>query len=163
MLDAARVQRPRDVPGAEERRRPPLLGLPPRCVRPALDRRLHEGRAALVRRVRFEPPARARNQLLVPRVGLVEDLERHRDGGRLAARRPPVRLERVAEPAVGVAEGGDRVADRPGVAAGEEPLEAAAVEDAGVTGDELGRRVEVGHSGSIGSPRRTRPGSATSP
>jgi hypothetical protein len=68
----------------------------------------------------------------------VQDLERHRDRRRLAGRRSPVRLERVAESAVGVAESGDRVADRPCVAALKESLEAAAVEDAGVAGDEPG-------------------------
>jgi hypothetical protein len=68
----------------------------------------------------------------------VEDLERHRDRGRLAGRRSPVRLQRVAESAVGVAESGDRVPDRPRFTALKEPLEAAAVEDAGVAGDEPG-------------------------
>jgi hypothetical protein len=50
----------------------------------------------------------------------------------------------VTESAVGIAEGGDRVADRSSVTAGEEPLETAAVENPGVAGDELGSSVYVG-------------------
>jgi hypothetical protein len=50
----------------------------------------------------------------------------------------------MAESAVGVAEGRDRVANRPSVSAGEEPLEATTVEDAGVARDELGGDIEVG-------------------
>jgi hypothetical protein len=50
----------------------------------------------------------------------------------------------VTESAVGVAEGGDRVADRSSVSVEEEPLEATTVEDAGVARDELGGAVDVG-------------------
>jgi hypothetical protein len=50
----------------------------------------------------------------------------------------------VAESAVGVAEGSDRVADRSSVSAGEQPLEAASVEDAGVAGEKSSRGVDVG-------------------
>src|SRR5205814_1189736 len=48
-------------------------------------------------------PNRWQSVLLVPRVGLVESAQSHRDGGGLAGRRAPVRLERVPESAVGVA------------------------------------------------------------
>jgi hypothetical protein len=41
-------------------------------------------------------------------------------------------------------EGGDRVANRASVSAGEEPLEATTVEDACVAGEELGGSVEIG-------------------
>jgi len=50
----------------------------------------------------------------------------------------------VTESAVGVAEGGDRVADRPTVSVGEQPLEATAVEDPGVAGEKPGGSVDVG-------------------
>ncbi len=143
MLDAARMQRPRDPPGGEERCRPPFLRLPPGCVRPPLDRRLHERRAALGGRVGCEPLTCACDKLLVPHVGLVERAQRHRDCGRLAVRPAPVRLERVTESAVGVAKGGDRVADRSSVSAGEEPLEATTVEDPGVPGEKPGGGVDV--------------------
>jgi hypothetical protein len=60
----------------------------------------------------------------------------------------------VTETAVGVAEGGDRVADRSGVSAQEEALEATTVEHAGVGGEEPGGSVDVGtrhrSHGSIG-------------
>jgi hypothetical protein len=110
MLNPTRMQRRRDLPGGEERC--PLLHLPPGSARPPLDRRLHERRAALVGRVGREPLTCACDKLLIPRVGLVERVQSHRDGRRLAGRHAPVRLERVTESAVGVAEGGDRVADR---------------------------------------------------
>src|SRR6266545_4610106 len=135
MLDTARMERRRDLTGGEERCWPPLLRLPPRSVRPALDRRLHERRAALGGRVGREPLTGACDKLFVPCVGLVERAQSHRDCGRLAGRRAPVRLEPVTESAVGVAEGGARVADRSGVPAGEEPLEATTVEDPGVAGE----------------------------
>ena len=48
-------------------------------------------------------------QVLVPRVRLVEDAQGHLGGGGLTAGRPAVRLERVPEPAVLVAVGGHRV------------------------------------------------------
>ncbi len=130
--------------GGQERCRPPLLRLPPRSVRPPLDRRLHERRAALGGLVGREPLTCARDKLLVPCVGLVERAQSHRDCGRLAGRRAPVRLERVTESAVGVAEGGDRVADRSSVSAGEEPLEATAVENPGVAGEKPSGGVDVG-------------------
>jgi hypothetical protein len=91
-----------------------------------------------------EPFTCARDKLLVPCVGLVEGTQSHRDRGRLAAGRAPVRLERVAESAVGVAEGGHRVANRPSVSAQEEPLETTTVEDAGIAGEEPGGSVDVG-------------------
>src|SRR5438128_2063038 len=122
MLDTARMQRRRDISGGEGCR-PPLLRLPPRSVWPPLDRRLHERRPALGGRVGREPLAGACGKLLVPRVGLVERAKSYRDRGRLAGRRAPVRLERVTKSTVGVTEGGDRVADRPSVSAGEKPLE----------------------------------------
>jgi hypothetical protein len=49
----------------------------------------------------------------------------------------------VTESAVGVAEGGDRVADRSSVSVGEEPLEATTVEDPGVGGEKPGGSVDV--------------------
>jgi len=112
-------------------------------VRPPLDRRLHERRAALGGLVGREPLTCACNKLLVPSVGLVERAQSHRDRGRLAGRRAPVRLERVTEPPVGVAEGGDRVADRSSVSTGEQPLEATTVEDPGVAGEKPGGAVDV--------------------
>ena len=51
----------------------------------------------------------------------------------------------VAEAAVGVAVGGDGGADRRGVAAAEQPLEAAEVEDAAVGREELLGVIEIGH------------------
>src|SRR6266511_4184254 len=65
------------------------------------------------------------DKLFVPCVGLVERAQSHRDCGRLAGRRAPVRLEPVTESAVGVAEGGDRVADTSGVVTGVDLNEAA--------------------------------------
>jgi hypothetical protein len=50
----------------------------------------------------------------------------------------------VTESAVGVAEGGDGVADRPSVTSEEQPLETATVENPGVAGDKLGGGVDVG-------------------
>jgi len=50
----------------------------------------------------------------------------------------------VTESAVGVAKGGDRVADGASVSAGEEPLEATAVEDPGVAGEKPSGSVDVG-------------------
>jgi hypothetical protein len=50
----------------------------------------------------------------------------------------------VTESAVGVAEGGDRVADRSSVSIGEQPLEATTVENPGVAGEKPGGRVDVG-------------------
>ena len=144
MIDAARMQRARDPAGGEERCRPPLLRFPPRSARPPFDRRLHERRAALGGCVGREPLAGACDKLLVPCVDLVERVQSHHDRGRLARRRAPVRLERVTESAVGVAEGSHRVADRPSVSAGEQPLEATAVEDPGVAGEKPGGGVDVG-------------------
>jgi hypothetical protein len=50
----------------------------------------------------------------------------------------------VTESAVGVPEGGDRIADRSSVSVGEEPVEAATVEDPGVAGEKPGSGVDVG-------------------
>jgi hypothetical protein len=50
----------------------------------------------------------------------------------------------MTESAVGVAEGGHRVADRSSVSVGEEPLEAATVENPSVAGEKLGGSVDVG-------------------
>jgi hypothetical protein len=50
----------------------------------------------------------------------------------------------VTESAVGVAEGGDRVADGSSVSAREEPLEATTVEDPGFAGEKPGGGVDVG-------------------
>jgi hypothetical protein len=58
--------------------------------------------------------------------------------------RAPVQLERVTDAAVGVAEGGDRVAHSSSLSAGEEPLEATTVEDPGVAGEKPGGGVDVG-------------------
>src|SRR5262249_35680472 len=85
---------------------------------------------------RPQPVARATDQVLVPRVGLVHDAQRHRRGGRLAARRAAVRFERVAEAAVGIAVGGHRVPHRRSRAVLEKPLEAAPVKHPGIGGDE---------------------------
>jgi hypothetical protein len=106
--------------------------------------RMHERRPALVGRVGREPLTCAHDELLVPRVGLVERAHGHRDCGRLAGRRAPVRLERMTESAVGVAEGGHRVADRSSISAEKESFEAATVEDAGVAGEKPGGGVDVG-------------------
>ena len=113
-------------------------------MRPPLDRRLHERRTALGGRVVREPLTCARDKLLIPCIGLVERAQSHRNCGRLAGRRAPVRLESVTESAVGVAERSDRVADRSSVSAGEEPLEATTVEDPAVTGKKAGGSVDVG-------------------
>jgi len=144
MLVPALMKRARDPAGAEERCRPPLLCFPPWSVRPPLDRRLHERRAALGGCIRLEPLTCAGDKVLVPRVGLVERAQSQSDRRRLAGRRAPVRLERVTESAVGVAKGGDRVADGASVSAGEEPLEATAVEDPGVAGEKPSGSVDVG-------------------
>ena len=139
VADAAGVQRGRDHAGGDERGGMPLLRDPPGRVRPAHHGRLDEGRAALGGRHRREPVAGAPDQVLVPRVGFVHDAQRHRYGGRLAARRAAVRFERVTEAAVVIAVGGHRVADRRGRAVLEQPLKAAPVEHPGVSGDERGR------------------------
>jgi hypothetical protein len=104
----------------------------------------YERCAAFGRRVGHEPLACACDKLLVPCVGLVERAQSHRDCGRLAGRRAPVRLERLTKSAVGVAEGGDRVANRSSVSTREEPLEATTVEDPGVAGEKPGGSVDVG-------------------
>ena len=83
---------------------------------------------------------------LVPCVGLVEDPQRLLDRGGLAVGRAAVRLERLAEAAVGVAVGGDGGADGLGVAAEAEPLEAAQVEDAGAGREEMVGCVEIWHA-----------------
>ena len=90
-----------------------------------------------------EPPTCACDKLLVPCVGLVQRVQSHRDCGRLTGRHAPVRLERVTESAVGVAEGGDRVADKSSVPAEEEPLEATTVEHPAVASEKLGGSVDV--------------------
>ena len=130
-----------------------FLGDPPGRVRPAGQGRLDEGRAALGGRHRREPVAGAPDQVLVPGVRLVQDAQGHLRGGGLAAGRPAVRLERVAEPAVVVAVGGHRVPYRRGRPVLEQPLEPAPVEHPGVGGDEGGGRVEVW---SVHRPMRTR-------
>src|SRR2546429_425432 len=83
------------------------------------------------------------DQVLVPRIRLVHDAQRHFGGGRLAARRAAVRFERVTEAAVVIAVGGHRVPYRPRGAVLEQPLEASPVEHPGVGGDEGGGRAEV--------------------
>src|SRR6185437_8814506 len=90
-----------------------------------------------------EPVAGAPGQVLVPGVRLVEDLQGHRGGRGLAAWRPAVRLERVAEPAVLVAVGGHRVPHGAGRAVLEQPLEAPPVEHPGTSGHEGGGRGEI--------------------
>ena len=132
---AAGEQRAEDLAGADQRE---ALGrLPPRRVRPALDVVVDEDGAALGRRGGVELVAGAAGELLVPGVGLVEDPQRLLGGGGLGAGRAAVGLEPVAEAAVGVAVGGDGVAHGRGVAAAEEPLEAAAVEDAALGREEV--------------------------
>ena len=143
MADAAGVQRARDHAGGDEGGGMAILRDPPGRVRPPGQSRLHEGRAALGGRHRREPVAGAPDQVLVPGVRLVQDAQRHLGGGRLAAGRAAVRLERVAEPAVVIAVGGHRVPHRRGRPVLEQPLEAAPVKHPGVGGDEGGGRVEV--------------------
>ena len=75
--------------------------------------------------------------------GLQQYPQREVDGQRLAAGAAAVGLQRVAEPAVGVAVGGNGVADRAGVAAAEQALESAPLEHAGAGGEELLRRFDV--------------------
>ena len=114
---------------------------------PALDRGVDEGGPALGGRGALEPVARARGERVVPRAGLVERTQGDRDGRRLAPRTAAVGLERVAEAAVAVGVGGDGVADGLRRAVLEEPLEAAAVEHAGVAGEEVLGGGEVGGHG----------------
>src|SRR5262249_29642737 len=87
--------------------------------------------------------ARALGQPAVPGVALVQDAQGERDGQRLAARAAGVRLQRVAEPAVGVAVGGDRVPDRARATAGEQPLEPAAADHPRARGQELRRGIDI--------------------
>jgi catechol 2,3-dioxygenase-like lactoylglutathione lyase family enzyme len=153
---AAGEQDRRDRPRGYERRRRPGFGLPPGRVRPALDPVGHERGPARFRCGRGQPVARAHDERLVPGVCLVEHAQRERQRRRLARRRTAVGLERVAEAPVGVAVGGDGVADGCGRPAVEGALEAAAVEHAGVGGEEAGGGVEVGRHADI--PARPRAG-----
>ena len=105
-----------------------------------------EDGAALGGRGGLELVAGAAGELLVPGVGLVEDPQRLLGGGGLGAGRAAVGLEPVAEAAVGVAVGGDGVAHGRGVAAAEQALEAAAVEDAALGREELLGVIEIGHA-----------------
>ena len=130
----------------------PSRRLPPRRVRPALDVVVDEDGAALGGRGGLELVAGAAGELLVPGVGLVEDPQRLLGGGGLGAGRAAVGLEPVAEAAVGVAVGGDGVAHGRGVAAAEQPLEAAAVEDAALGREELLGEIEIGHAHDPTSP-----------
>ena len=50
----------------------------------------------------------------------------------------------MTEPAVGVAEGSNCVTNRSSISAGEQPLEATTVENAGVAGEKPGGGVDVG-------------------
>ena len=123
-----------------------FLWNPPRRMRPAvqgLRARLDEGRAALGGRDRREPVAGAEDQRLVPGVRLVHDAQCQLDCWGLAARRPAVRFQGVAEPAVLIAAGSHRVPYRPGGTVAEHPLEPAAVKHPGVRGDEGGRGFKV--------------------
>jgi hypothetical protein len=73
----------------------------------------------------------------------VQRLQRHGDGDRLTSGRAAVGLERVAEPAVRVAIGGDGVANGRRLAAAEEALESPPLENSAVSGEEPFRRVEI--------------------
>jgi len=143
MADVPGVQPARDQAGGGYRSRMAILGLPPWRVRPAGQRRFHEGRPAPGRGDRLQPVTRAPDQGVVPRVGLVHDPKRHLDGQRLAAGGAAVGLEGVPEPAVVVAVGGHRVPHRLGGAVAEQPLEPAPVEDPRVRGDEGSRGIKV--------------------
>src|SRR6516225_9158736 len=120
-----------------------LLPDPPGRVRPAGDVRLDEGRAALCGRDRGETVTGTENQGRVPRVGLVQDAQRHLHGERLAAGSAAVRFERMPEPAVIVAVRGHRVPHRSGRLVAEQPLEPAPVDHPRVRGDEGGGSIEV--------------------
>ena len=139
--EAARVEQAGDLAGLDQRC--PLGGYPPRGVRSLRDRRLNERRAALGRGDGRQPVDGVAYQPLVPRAGQVHDPQAHLHGGRLAGGRPAVRLERVAEPAVRVPVGGDRVPHRLGRAAPEQPLEYPAVEQPCPRGKEIRCRIEV--------------------
>src|SRR3984957_17697596 len=78
-----------------------------------------------------------------PSAGQAHQPQRHLHGGRLAGGRPAVRLERVAEPAVRVPVGGDRVPHRLGRAGAEQPLEHPAGEQPSPRGQEVRRPVKV--------------------
>jgi len=91
-----------------------------------------------------EPGARAVGQGGIPGAGVQQRPQREIDGQRLAARAAAVGLQRVTEAAVGVAVGGDGVADRPGVTVAERALELPPLEHAGVGGQELLGSLHVG-------------------
>jgi hypothetical protein len=88
----------------------------------------------------------------------VQDAQGELRRGGLAARAAAVRLEGVSEAAVGVAVGGDGVADGRGLAAGEEALEAPPVENARVRCEEaVGGGDDVGGRAGRGAHARIRP------
>jgi hypothetical protein len=129
MPGPAPVQRAGQQPGGDQGRRPAFFRHPPRRVRPSANIFRNEDRAPLVGCVRLEPFEGSANQAVVPGVRLVQGFQGELDGQRLAARAPAVRLERVAEPAVRVAVGGDRVTHVPGPPAAQQPLEPALVQN----------------------------------
>jgi hypothetical protein len=85
---------------------------------------------------RGQPRGRAGDHRLVQPADLVQHLERMERGGRLALGSANVGLERVAEPAIGVAVGAQRVEHRGDARAVEEDGEPVPVEQAGVGEDE---------------------------
>jgi hypothetical protein len=91
-----------------------------------------------------EPGARAVGQGGVPCAGLQQGPQREIDGQRLAAGAAAIGLQRVTEAAVGVAVGGDGVADGSGVTAAERALELPPLEHASVGGEELLCSLDVG-------------------
>ena len=151
MLHAERVQRRRVGRGLGDRGG--VGGLPPRAARMALDGRQAERDAAARGRSTLPSQSAAPRIIgVVVDADLVEDLHGRVDPDRLAVRRAHVGLDRVAEPAVGVAMGAQGLHDRLGVAAVRAGAQAVAVEQAAVGLDEGGGGVDVGvHAASVAS------------
>jgi len=146
VVHLVRMQGAGDQAGGDQRSRCPRLGHPPGGVRPAVNGGIDEHGTALGRGMRGQPVARRHGQRAVPGVGIVQHMQPELDGQWLAARAPPVRLQRLAEPAVGIAVGGHRRLDRFRPAAAENPLEPAPFQHPCVRSQELRGRIKVRHA-----------------
>src|SRR6201996_3095392 len=136
MPNVASEQDADDQPGRDHRRPQLRLDLPPRSVRPSLDRGIHERRRAFGGRGGVEPVADPADEVVVPRISLVQHPQPHRDRGPLAPWTSSVWLDPLSESTIAVAVGGDGVAHGPGLSIPEQALEPAPVEYACVAGKE---------------------------
>jgi hypothetical protein len=134
VVDLVLVQQAGDERGRQQRAC--VLDRPPRRARVVLGG-LDAGRhAAVGERHRHEPVAGVQRVLGTAEAEFVESAQRAEHVQRLAVRPTAVGFERVAEPAVGVAVGQQRVQHRLDGTAVEQELEPALLQDSGVVPDE---------------------------